>query len=724
MNFTREREYMIKRKLLAASLVATMMISIVGCGGQDAKEKTTKNNDEQTSIMEEITSDEVTDIETTSETESVEETETTEVTTESGEETTTLVQDTTAETTTEKKSSQEKTTKKPSTTKQPTTTKKEQTTTKDPNHSSNVNEKLKWTNAGWASELKHTASGDYVYVTNKKQTIDPVKGNAFSITTNSFSISEWDAMSLDSYIKGNPGTIRWTSEDPSVAQVINNELVGIYAGTTKISGTCGNTTVQITVTVNRGWKSYDVTLNSNLVNLFPGESFQLIASERNVKYASSNSSVVSVSADGKLTGVAAGTATVTATHNGKKSECKVIVANNDGTYMNVSTDAKYTVTRERVLLASDRTFVILDAGVVIEDNLLENIETILTKIEKVTGYSFTNKKLNDYFATDRVIIAVSGYGSASGGSYGVTIAPYDITIQECGAHVLVHELLHTVQHRNTVYCGNALTEGFAEYFGIQIYTDLPFSRNTYDEEYNSWMNLEYSFSNVTFTADNMKQYLTNPPDSHPTSYFFVKYLVQTYGKDKIFKIQEAITNEFASRFGMANGGGINEKFTEADMFAIVESMTSKNVSKDFYTYFSGLKKKTMASDVDLTKQTGVFNQTFTGHATGSYYQLEGGFLNVNGPLVIEFAHAMDYAKKIYGRRSKGLNVSARIQTETEIISDVPVIYYDAAGNELAVPDDFDFNEGAMKCTRVKVDMQTAGVFRLFVNLYYTFDNFN
>ena len=53
-----------------------------------------------------------------------------------------------------------------------------------------------------------------------------------------------------------------------------------------------------------------------------------------------------VSADGKLTGVKAGTAIVTATHNGKKSECKVIVTANDGTYMNVSTNDKYTVTKE------------------------------------------------------------------------------------------------------------------------------------------------------------------------------------------------------------------------------------------------------------------------------------------------------------------------------------------------------------------------------------------
>lgn len=712
---------MIKRRLLAVGLVATMMVSICGCGAKDSKKDEAKS--EETSIVEEVTTEDTEEEETTGATENTEETASTD-NTETDEQDTTLAQDSSEESTTEEKKTEEQTTKKPTTT-QSTTSKNEQSTTKpskDPNNSSNVNEKLKWTNAGWASELKHTSSGDYVYVTNKKQTIDAVKGNAFSMTSKNFSVSEWDVMSLDSYIKGNPGTIRWTSADPSIAQVINNELVGIYAGTTKISGTCGNTTVQITVTVERGWKSYDVTLNSNLVNLYPGESFQLIASERNVKYTSSDANIVKVSADGKLTGVKAGTATVTATHNGKKSECKVIVTANDGTYMNVSTNDKYTVTKERVLLATDRAFILLDAGVVIEDNLLSNIETILTKIEKTTGYSFTENIIQDYFTADRVMLAVSGGASGSGGSYGVTIAPYDITIEECGAHVLVHELLHTIQHRNTVYCGNALTEGFAEYFGIQIYNDLSFSRNTYDEEYNSWINLEYSFGNVTFTKDNIKQHLINPVDSHPTSYFFVKYLVKTYGEKKIYELQKAITKEFEHRFGRVNGGGIHEDFTEEDMFAIIESMTSKNVAKDFYTYFSGLKKNTLSKNIDLSKQTGVFNHNFAGHAFSSFYQLDGGFLTVNGPLVMDFTHALDYAKKIYGRKAKGLNVSARIQVDYEIISDVPVIYYDANGNEVAIPEGFDYNEGAIKAVRVKVDMQTAGVVRIFIDQYHTFDS--
>lgn len=721
-----------RKRILTIGLLLSMVVSLCACGGA-TKQKDTEKTQGNTSVVENDSSVDENDEESqeptgaTKDPESTGETETTSGTPE--QDTTVKPDETEGQTTTKKP---EQTTKKPEqTTKKPeqTTKKPEQTTAKpnkptnDSNHPSNVNEKLKWTNAGWANEVVKTTSGDYIYVTNKKQTIDPVKGKGFSMGMSNFTIQEWSATDIGMYIAGNPGTIRWTSEDPSVAQVINNELVGIYAGTTKISGTCGNTTVHITVTVQRDGASYDVTLNSNLINLYPQETFQLIATERGAKYTSANSSIAKVSADGVVTGVKPGTTTVTATYNGKTSECKVIVSADDGTYMNVKTDAKYTVTKERVLLATDRTFILLDAGVVIEDNLLQNIETILTKIENVTGYSFTNTsdKIQDYFTTDRILINVSGYGNAYGSNSGVTIAPYDITIQECGAHVLVHELLHTVQHRNTVYCGEALTEGFAEYFGIQIYTDLPFSRNTYDEEYNSWINMDVAFRDITLTANNMEGYLVSSPDSHPTSYFFVKYLVEKYGEKKIYELQTAITDEFIKRVGRANGGGINDKLTGQDMFNIIKSKTSQNVAKEFYTYFSGLEKNTLSIHLDLSNHTGVYNQGFTGHRFASYYQFHGGFLTVSGPLVVDFTHAIDYAAKIFGRKCKGLNVSARIQDEYTIYGDISVTYYDANGNVVAIPEDFDYNFGSMKAVRVKVNMENAGVVRVFIDSQYTYD---
>ena len=442
-----------RRRLLAIGLSLTMVVSLCACGGA-TKQKETEKTEEITSVVENDSSEDSNNVEsqeateTTKVLESTGETETTSVT---SEQTTTVKPSETEVQTTTKKP--EKTTKKP----QQTTKKPEQTTAKpnkptnDSNHPSNVNEKLTWTNAGWANEYNKTASGNYVYVTNKKQTIDAAKGNGFSMTVKDFTLDEWGAMELDGYVKGNPGRIRWTSEDPSVAQVIDNELVGIYAGKTKISGTCGNTTVHINVTVKRGYQSTDISLNSMVVNLYPNETFQLIATERGAVYKSKDTSIAKVSSTGVVTGVKPGKTIVTATYNGVSRECHVYVSENDGSYLNVSLDTKYTITKERVLLATDKAFILLDAGVVIEDKLLENIEAILNKIEKVTGYSFSgnNSKVSDRFITDRILISVNGNGLAYGGASGVTIAPYDITVQECGAHVLVHELLHTIQQRNS-----------------------------------------------------------------------------------------------------------------------------------------------------------------------------------------------------------------------------------------------------------------------------------
>jgi hypothetical protein len=424
-----------------------------------------------------------------------------------------------------------------------------------------------------------------------------------------------------------------------------------------------------------------------------------------------------------VTGVKPGKTIVTATYNGVSRECHVYVSENDGSYLNVSLDTKYTITKERVLLATDKAFILLDAGVVIEDKLLENIEAILNKIEKVTGYSFSgnNSKVSDRFITDRILISVNGNGLAYGGAGGVTIAPYDITVQECGAHVLVHELLHTIQQRNSVHCGNALVEGFAEYFGMKIYNDLPFSKNMYDENYNSWMNMYVSFSNITFTADNIEQYLLHGPDAHPTSYFFVSYLAKKYGDKKIYELLSAITDEFVKRYSFASAGEFKNEFTEEDIFAVIKSKTSSNVAKEFLTYFNGLEQQWQAMRFDLSNQTGIYNERFTGHMSGSYLDLGGGDITLSGPLTIDFSHAIDYAQKVFGRKTKGLNVSGFI-IHDNYLEDVPVIYYDAAGNVVDVPADFDSNYDTINAVRVKVDKTTAGVMRLFVKVQNMYDD--
>ena len=129
----------------------------------------------------------------------------------------------------------------------------------------------------------------------------------------------------------------------------------------------------------------------------------------------------------------------------------------------------------------------------------------------------------------------------------------------------------------------------------------------------------------------------------------------------------------------------------------------------------------MAINLDLSGHSGVYEQHFAGHASQSFFQMQGGFLTVNGPLVIDFTHSIDYAQKIYGRKIKGLNVSARIQTDHQILGDISVTYYDANGNEVAIPEDFDSNFGNIDAVRIMVNVENAGVVRVFIDFYNVYD---
>ncbi len=71
----------------------------------------------------------------------------------------------------------------------------------------------------------------------------------FYMSKTSFSMSEMTYTGLQYYIQNNPGDIVWVSEDASVAQIVNDELIGINVGNTTITGTSGDVTATITVQV-------------------------------------------------------------------------------------------------------------------------------------------------------------------------------------------------------------------------------------------------------------------------------------------------------------------------------------------------------------------------------------------------------------------------------------------------------------------------------------------
>ena len=134
-------------------------------------------------------------------------------------------------------------------------------------------------------------------------------------------------------------TFTWTSSNTSVATVGSNGVVtGAGKGTATITAKYGETTLTGTVTVTPAY-TYELVLNRTSMSMAKGATASIVAtfktyadgvleSSANVTsaatWSSGNTSVATVSA-GTVTGKGAGTATITATYNGKSATCSVTV---------------------------------------------------------------------------------------------------------------------------------------------------------------------------------------------------------------------------------------------------------------------------------------------------------------------------------------------------------------------------------------------------------------
>lgn len=134
-------------------------------------------------------------------------------------------------------------------------------------------------------------------------------------------------------VSGIPTSARleWVSADPKVATVdAEGKVVGVSSGKTTVTVTWANGeklyTATAAVEVNEG----GIALSENKIGSFyVGQTRKLTATtspaDQKVSWSSSNEKVVKVSADGKLTAVGGGTATVTATFGEFSATCKVTV---------------------------------------------------------------------------------------------------------------------------------------------------------------------------------------------------------------------------------------------------------------------------------------------------------------------------------------------------------------------------------------------------------------
>ena len=131
-------------------------------------------------------------------------------------------------------------------------------------------------------------------------------------------------------------TITWTSSNPSVATVSSSGLVsGVVAGSATITATSEGKsgTAAITVTT---VPVASVTVSPASATVFVNQTLQLGATPkdangntltgRTITWGSSNSSVATVSSSGLVSGVATGSATITATSEGKSGTAAITVS--------------------------------------------------------------------------------------------------------------------------------------------------------------------------------------------------------------------------------------------------------------------------------------------------------------------------------------------------------------------------------------------------------------
>ena len=208
--------------------------------------------------------------------------------------------------------------------------------------------------------------------------------------------------------------IVWSSSDESVATVDENgEVTAVKKGTAKVTATTedGGKTATCDVTVtDQPVAATGVTLNKKTLSIYAGEKSQLAATvnpsnatNHEVTWSSSNTSVATVDKAGNVTGVKAGTATITAkTHNGKTATCTVTVNLAFGIYS-------------------------LDGNKVLSENATENfkfkVESAATNGVVILPYDLRNKAIVPKTSTSSCTVSNTQYAVVQNEGNGWRVRP-------------------------------------------------------------------------------------------------------------------------------------------------------------------------------------------------------------------------------------------------------------------------------------------------------------
>ena len=162
-------------------------------------------------------------------------------------------------------------------------------------------------------------------------TVTETKYTITSVSIDKSSITVGGTATLTAVTDPTGGTVAWTCDKTAIATIKDKTVTGVSAGTATLTAACGSSTKTLTLTVTSDKGA--VTLSPTKLTLLVGKNSTLTAavtdmSDKTVTWASSDSSVATVSSAGKVSAVKAGTATITATSSADKSKtatCAVTV---------------------------------------------------------------------------------------------------------------------------------------------------------------------------------------------------------------------------------------------------------------------------------------------------------------------------------------------------------------------------------------------------------------
>ncbi len=141
-------------------------------------------------------------------------------------------------------------------------------------------------------------------------------------------------------LSGTKQSVKWTSSAKNVASVNSKgKITALKEGKTTITATSNNKKFTCNVRVNEVVKEdvvvnvSNITLNQTMLSIYVGDKAQLTATllpsnatDKTVKWTSSNSSIAYVSSTGEVTAIGDGNATIIAESGGKTATCTVSVS--------------------------------------------------------------------------------------------------------------------------------------------------------------------------------------------------------------------------------------------------------------------------------------------------------------------------------------------------------------------------------------------------------------